>query len=67
MPAPTIAITLPTFEYRVLRLSHDSDISGDQETLNIYGKDGWGLVSVHPQTIPDAGRPVAYLKRQKFT
>jgi hypothetical protein len=65
MPAPTVTIALPVFEYRVLRLSHNSDTSEDQETLNIYGKDGWEIVSVCPQMIPDAGGPVAYLKRQK--
>lgn len=65
MTAPTITITLPIFEYRVLRLSHDSDTSCDQEKLNIYGKEGWEIVSVCPQMIPDAGGPVAYLKRQK--
>lgn len=56
---------MPQFEYHVFRLSHDSDTQGDQEILNIYGKEGWEVVSVCPQMLPDAGGPVAYLKRQK--
>lgn len=55
------------FEYRVFRLSADSDTSTDQEILNIYGKEGWELVSICPQMAPDAGGPVAFLKRQKST
>lgn len=55
------------FEYRVLRLSHDSDTYADQEILNIYGKEGWDVLSVCPQMLPDAGGPIAYLKRQKST
>jgi hypothetical protein len=62
---PTITVSLPAFEYCVLRMSHDSDTFGDQEILNIYGKEGWELVSVCPQMLSDAGGPVAYLKRQK--
>lgn len=56
---------MKTFEYQVIRLTRDSNLSEDLEDLDIYGKEGWELVAVCPSTVPGFSAPVAYLKREK--
>lgn len=56
---------MKTFEYQAIRLTPDSNLSEDREDLDIYGKEGWELVAVHPPTRPGFSGPVAYLKRER--